>query len=283
MEDKIIMNKIFNLKVDAIGIAIFRIFYSLILFCELLQLYKFRNIIYDKQPFIETGEIDVSFLFYFWLPVVLLITVGLFTRFATILNYIFSVIIFSSAAKFEYHVFYVYVGINFLMMFMPVSRVLSLDNLLQKIKYSNIHKTYAVNKKVLQINYWMPVFIGIGLVYIDSVFHKLSSNLWANGLGVWLPSSLPMITWNDTSFLLNQEYIVKFLGYFILLFEGCFIFLFWFKKTRIPFFTIGVFFHLGILIAYPIPYFALTYIGIYLLLIPVSFWKNIAKKIKLKK
>lgn len=277
------MFKIFNLKVNAIGLSVFRIFYSLVLFCELLQLYKFRNIIYDKVPFVNVGELDVSFLFYFWFPVVLLILLGLCTRFATIVNYVFSVIIFSSATQFEYHVFYAYVGINFLLMFMPIARVFSLDNLLQKLKFSTIYKTYEVDKKILQINYLIVVFVGIGLVYIDSVFHKLSSKLWMDGLGVWLPSSLPMITWNDTSFLLNQKWLVIFLGYLVLVFEAAFIFLFWFKKWRIPLLVLGVFFHVGILIAYPIPYFALTYVAIYLLLVPPSFWLQIAEKVKFKK
>jgi predicted DCC family thiol-disulfide oxidoreductase YuxK len=277
------MSKFFNIKVDASGLSIFRIFYSLVLFGEILQLYKFRHIIYDKDPFVYVGELDVSFLFYFWFPVLLLMFLGLFTRFATILNYIFSVIIFSSASKFEYHVFYVYVGVNFLLMFVPIARVFSLDNLLQKIKFSTIYKKYEVNNKILQVNYFIIVFIGIGLVYIDSVFHKLSSKLWVDGLGVWLPSSLPMITWNDTSFLLNQKWLVLFLGYLVLIFEATFVFLFWFKKCRVPLLLLGIFFHIGILIAYPIPYFALTYIAIYLLLVPSSFWLQIANKLKFKK
>lgn len=274
------MNKIFNLKIDASGLSLFRIFYCIILFFEIKQLFIFRNVIYDKQPFIVTGELDVSFLFYFWFVIVICLIVGFRTRFAAIINYIFSVIIFSSATDFEYHVFYVYVGINFLLIFMPVSRVLSFDNLLQKLKYSNSTKTYKVDSKVLQINYLIPVFVGIGLVYIDSVFHKLSSKLWLDGLGVWLPSSLPMITWNDTSFLLNQEWAVKFLSYLVLVFEAVFIFLFWIKRFRMPFFILGVFFHIGILIAYPIPYFALAYIAIYLLMVPVSLWKKISDKFK---
>jgi len=277
------MTRFFSLKIDATGLSVFRVFYTLVLFCEVLQLFNFRSIIYDKDPFIYSGELDVSFLFYFWFPVLLFMFLGLFTRFATILNYIFSVIIFSSASKFEYHVFYVYVGINFLIMFMPIARVLSLDNLLQKLKFSTIYKTYKGDNKILQINYFIIVFIAIGLVYIDSVFYKLSSKMWMDGLGVWLPSSLPMVTWNDTSFLLNNEWLVKFLGYLVLVFEASFIFVFWLKKWRFPLFILGTFFHFGILIAYPIPLFALTYIAIYLLLVPVSFWSRLSQKLKFKK
>jgi len=275
-------NSLFTTKVDAIGLSIFRMFYSVVLFFELKQLYTFRSIIYDKEPSKYVGEIDVSFIFYFWFVVVAFLFLGLFTRYVTILNYIFGVIIFSSAIKFEYHVFYAYVGINFLLVFMPISRVLSLDSLLQKLKYSNLYKPFLVDRKVLKINYIVPVFVGIGLVYFDSIFHKFSSKMWMDGLGVWLPSSLPMVTWNDTSILLNQKWLMLFLGYLVLVFETVFIFLFWFKRFRVPFFLIGTFFHIGILIAYPIPWFALTVIAVYLLLVPVSYWRFLVAKMKFK-
>jgi predicted DCC family thiol-disulfide oxidoreductase YuxK len=277
------LSKILFRKVDAIGLSVFRIFYAIILCCEIVQLFKFRHIIYDKVPFETIGEIDVSFIFYFWFIVVAFLCVGLFTRITTILNYVFSVIIFSSAINFEYHVFYAYVGINFILMFMPISRVFSLDSLIQKLKYTQIGKIYKVDRTVLEVNYLGPVFIAIGLVYFDSIFHKLSSKMWMDGLGVWLPSSLPMVTWNDTSFLLNQEWLVKFLGYFVLVFEAIFIFMFWFRKWKLLLFFIGVFFHLGILIAYPIPWFALTIVAVYILLIPVKFWNYISDYIKFKK
>jgi hypothetical protein len=127
-------------------------------------------------------------------------------------------------------------------MFMPIARVFSLDSLLQKIKFSTIYKKYELDNKILQVNYLFVVFVGIGLVYIDSVFHKLSSKLWMDGLGVWLPSNLLMITCNDTSFLLNQKRLVIFLEYLVLVFEATLIFLFWFKKWRIPLLFLGVFF-----------------------------------------
>jgi predicted DCC family thiol-disulfide oxidoreductase YuxK len=279
---KKVFNSLFTTKVDAIGLSIFRMFYSIVLFLELTQLYTYRSIIYDKEPFKYTGELDVSFIFYFWFVVVVFLFLGLFTRYVTILNYIFGVIIFSSAIKFEYHVFYAYVGINFLLIFMPISRVLSLDSLLQKLKYSSIYKPYLIDRKVLKINYVVPVFVAIGLVYFDSIFHKFSSKMWMDGLGVWLPSSLPMVTWNDTSILLNQKWLMLFLGYLVLVFETVFIFLFWFKRFRVPFFILGVFFHIGILIAYPIPWFALTVIAVYLLLVPVNYWRFLVSKIKLK-
>lgn len=275
--------RIFNDKVDAIGLSVFRMCYTLVLFCEVLQLFKFRHLVYDADPYRYIGDIDVWYLFVFWFITLGFLFAGLFTRIATIVNYILGVIIFSSASNFEYHVFYAYVGTNLLLLFLPISRVLSIDSLIEKIKYTNIGRPYQVDRKVLEINYLVPVFAGIALVYFDSVFRKIDSPMWMDGLGMWLPSSLPMVVWTDMSVILNQEWLVKFLGYLVVVFETVFIFLFWFRKMRVPFFLLGIFFHLGILIAYPIPWFALTAIVVYLLMVPPGFWLAISKALQSKK
>lgn len=280
---KKVFTEIFNQKVDAIGLSVFRMCYTLVLFCEVAQLFKFRNLVYDAEPFRYIGDVDVRYIFGFWFVILGLLFVGLFTRMATIVNYILGVVIFSSASNFEYHVFYAYVGVNFLLLFMPVSRVFSLDSLIAKIKYTNIGRPYQIDRKVLEINYLVPVFVGIALVYFDSVFRKIDSPMWMDGLGMWLPSSLPMVVWNDTSLILNHEFLVKFLGYLVIVFEAVFIFLFWFKKFRVPFLLLGIFFHLGILIAYPIPWFALTAVVVYFLMVPPGFWLGISNFFKSKK
>ncbi len=273
---------ILNRKVDALGLSVFRMLYGLILLVEILHLYKFRHIVFDKDPFLYSGEIESSYLLYFWMGTLVCLILGLFTRLSVIVNYIFTVLVFSSAFKFEYHVYYTYTGVNFILLFLPLSRVLSLDSLIEKVKYTGIGRPFQPDRKILEINYLAPVFIGIGLIYFDSIFQKLSSHTWLDGLGIWRPSSLPMYTENDTSAVLNQEFLVKFLSYFVLAFEALYIFLFWFRKLRVPLLIIGILFHIGILIAYPIPLFALTYCCLNLLLIPVVFWDKIGKLLHFK-
>lgn len=273
---------LFHNKVDALGLSVFRVVYTIVVFCEVWQLFRFRHMIYDQVPFQYTGDVDPTLIFAFWFIVLGMLLLGLFTRVITILNYVLGVIIFSSASHFEYHVFYAYVGVNFLLMFMPISRVFSLDSLIHKMKYTHIGRAYQPDRKVLEINYLMPVFLAIGLVYFDSVFQKITSPMWMDGLGMWMPSSLPMIVWNDTSWILNQEYVVKFFGYLVVVFETVFIFLFWFRRFRVPFFVLGWLFHFGILITYPIPWFALTAIGVYLLLVPAEFWVKVSNFFKSK-
>jgi predicted DCC family thiol-disulfide oxidoreductase YuxK len=274
------MNRVLWSKTDATGLSVFRMCYILVLLYEITQLYAFRSILYDKVPFTEIGEINVKLIFHFWFIVTVLIFLGLFTRVATIINYIFSVIIFSSISQFGYAVFNIYVSINFLLMFLPVHRCLSLDSLMDKMKSSNASILFERKNKVLAINYLAPVLLGIAIVYLNSGFHKIVSPMWLDGLGVWLPASIPMITWTDLTWMLNMKNLMKFAGYLVLCFEVLFIFLFWFKPFRLTLLAIGVILHVGILIAFPIPSFSLTMLSIYILMIPESFWLWMRNKIK---
>lgn len=269
-------------SVKATGIAVFRFLFSIVLLMEVLQLYKFRHVIYDKVSFVSVGELDVQYLFYFWFVTIFLLTVGLFTKTATIINYIFSVIVFSSSAKFEYHVFYTYISISFLLMFMPVSKRLSLDSLLYKLKYGKL-QIMPEEENVLRANYAVPVLIGIGLVYFDSTLYKLTSPMWLKGLGLWLPASLPMATWQDTSFLLNSKKIMLASAYLVMIFEFLFVFFLWQKRFRIPLLLIGIPLHIGILLFFPIPWFALTVVVVYVLMVPVSWWSYIHRLLSYSK
>ena len=279
-------NKLYNIlfeKVDSKGLGVFRIFYSSILFLEIVQLFSYRKIVYDVIPYQDSGELTVSYIFLFWFFIVLALLIGFYTRFFAIINYILSVVIFSSAAAFEYHVFYAYVGINLLLIFMPIGKSLSIDNLISKLKYSNLQKQFRPSEKVYAANYLIPVFVGVGLVYFDSILYKFTSPMWLKGLGMWLPANLPMATWTDSTWLMNNELLVKFLGYLVICFETVFIFTFWFKSLRWPFVCIGLFFHIGILIEFPIPWFALCAVALYILLIPSSFWAKISGFLKFNK
>ena len=267
------LRKSFDKKIDGTGLAVFRIAYSLVLLCEIAQMFYFRYLIFDKIPYVDQAEIDFGIPISIWFIAVVFILFGAFTRFFAILNYIMGLILIGSIHSYEYHVFYAYMGINFLLMFLPVSHCLSLDRLFQKLKYSNTTFTYTPPMTVSQLYYFIPPFVGIGIVYIDSIFFKLGSNLWLGGLGSWLPSSLPMITHVNNSWLLNQEWLIKCLGWGTIIFETLFLFLFFRKNSRIWVFISGLILHLGILIEFPIPWFALTACVIYLLIVPVSWWK----------
>lgn len=156
---------------------------------------------------------------------------------------------------------------------MPLNCTLSADRLIKKVRNSNSRFQYEPEKKVSKLYYFLPVYVAIGLVYFDSVFYKTTSSFWMEGLGMWRPASLPQFNLYGDNFSLNSQWFSKFLGFTTLIFETVFIFLFWYRPFRIPFLILGIGLHLGILIFFPIPWFALGVIAIYFLLVPISFWK----------
>ncbi len=265
-------SKIYDKKVSATGLAVFRITFFLNFFFEILFLFNKRQLFFDPVPFLEPFELDFTIPLLLWLVVIFGIIIGVYTRLLVILNYLFVLIFISSLTKFEYHMDFVYSGVCFVLMFVPLSNTLSVDSVRNK----------NFNKRVSQFYYFFIVFVGIGMVYLDSVLYKFVSQLWLNGLGVWLPASIPQITILNDQWILNQKGIMLFLGYLTLVFEALFIFLFWIKKLRVPFLIIGVGLHVGIYLEFPIPHFALGMLALYLLMVPNYFWNMVISKINAK-
>ena len=97
------IKKLYNKKISATGLAIFRICYGLVLFSEIIQFYYFRHLIFDFIPYIVEPEIKFKFPIVVWGISVLFIIFGFFTRQATIVNYILSLLFIGSIKTFEYH------------------------------------------------------------------------------------------------------------------------------------------------------------------------------------
>ena len=174
--------------------------------------------------------------------------------------------------QYEYHMNWAWIGGNFLLMFLPVARRYSLDRLRLQLRYSNARAQYQPPLTVSQLAYFVPAALLIGFVYFNSTLFKLDTAVWRHGLGLWKYATVPMWVIADQSWLLNQEWLVKFLSYLTLVFEILFIFLLPFKRWRPWLLIIGVGLHIGILIEFPIPLFALGYCAIYTLLVPAYWW-----------
>lgn len=269
-----IFKQIYDNQIDGTGLAIFRIVFCTVQLLEILQLFYFRHLVYDVVPFVVPYEVNLGIPLAVWAGITVLLILGLFTRTAAIINYIFTLVFMATCKVYPYHMFYVYQCVGILFIFLPISRVLSIDRLLLKLKYSNTRFTYQPPTTVSQLCYYVLVVVGIAFVYFDSTLYKLVSPLWMKGLGMWLPASLPFAAQVDASPVLNNEILVKFFGYLSLVFEFVFLFLLPFKKFRWPLIIIGVVLHLGILIAFPIPLFAIGFGALYILMIPVGCWKR---------
>ncbi|MEH1008488.1 DCC1-like thiol-disulfide oxidoreductase family protein [Winogradskyella sp. ECml5-4] len=277
------MRKLYDKKISSKGLGVFRVFFSFVLLLEVVRIFRYRQLYFDPIPFIQPSALSAEIPFVIWMIVLFMLMVGAFTRVMSLLNYIFILIYISSISAFEYHMDYTYTGVGFMLLFLSVSKSYSLDRLFQKLKYSNLNHIHSPKETTSVLNYWIILFVGVGLVYLDSVFFKIGSKIWTGGLGMWYPASLPQMVISNNQWLLNQEFIIKTLGYLTFAFEIAFPFLFWIKKLRIPFLIIGVGLHLGILIEFPIPFFALGVIAIYILMVPVGFWKFLELKMQSQK
>jgi predicted DCC family thiol-disulfide oxidoreductase YuxK len=277
-----LVNKYFKKKINAIGLAWFRVFYFLVLLNDVHELYINDNLIFDPLPYYWQSDISFKLLIFIWMVSISMIIMGLFTKFNTILNYIFTITLISTLSQFEYHIYYIYSGVNLLAMFIPLNKVFSLDNLIYKLKNSKLGNIAENSRTTTVWSYWLFPFMGIGMVYLGSVFYKLNDPIWLKGLGLWWPASFPVATNIPMPWLLDSEWLIKFLGYFALIFELVFIFIFWFKKLRLFVALVGIVFHIGIYLFFPIPNFAIAVACLYLLCIPIRFW-NFSSKLKFKK
>ncbi|QKF76870.1 DCC1-like thiol-disulfide oxidoreductase family protein [Arcobacter defluvii] len=279
------IKKLYEKEESGLALALFRIVYGLVVLAEVWQIFYFRHLIFDPIPYVQTASFMIHPMLIIWIISIVFITVGLFTRKATIVNYLFTVLFMGFTFQFtglgnefDYHIDKEFIPVAFLLMFMPISRRLSFDRLIEKIKYSNTKQEYNPKTTVSSLNY-IILIIAAGLIYFDSIFYKLYSPMWLGGLGVWLPASLPWATWLDLSFILNQEHLIKFLGYLTLFFQITYIFFVWFKKFKVFYLLVGIGLHIGIALAFPIPWFALAMVALYIGIIPSSFYSNLYEKI----
>lgn len=271
----------YDKQVDASGLAIFRILYGSVLFLEINFHFYFRTLIYDLIPGIAPHEIDTTFPLLFWMVAALCIVFGLFTRLATIVSYLFTMTLLAPLIDYEYHMNWAWVAGNFLLMFVPLGRRYSLDQLLVRLRYSNAQHHYKLPRTVSQLAYYAPVAVLLGFVYFNSTLYKVVNQNWLDGLGLWKYSSIPTLVIANHSWMLNQELLVKFLGYLTMVFEITLIFLIWFKRLRPYLLFIGLGLHFGIFLEFPIPLFGFGYCAIYMLLVPISWWRLLGQWLKL--
>ncbi len=278
-----LIKNLYTKKISGAGLSLFRISYSIVLLCEVSQLYYFRHLIFDKIPFIEPSEVDVTYGLQLWMLTVVLLALGFYTRFVSILNYIFSVVYIAAISSYEYHMFYVYMGVNFLLIFIDTGKVISIDELRRKLTFWSDWDFDNEDRSVPALNYFVILLVAVAFVYLDSVFWKLTSHNWMSGIGMWLPASMVFMVFNDFTFLLNYKWFALFLGYLTFAFEIVFPFTFFRRKWRVPLLIVGMGLHLGITLVFTIPWFGLGVIAIYLLMVPVGYWKKLHQAFSFKK
>ncbi len=266
-----------NRRVPATGLSLFRIFFGMVALQEIIFLFHFRHLIFDNTPYLDPASPIVSLSLLAWSASAFFLMVGLFTRASAIANYSFWVLFLALTPM--WHDFdggfdQLMICSSFLLIFANSERRFSLDNLLLRIKFQTSDTGFRPDSTVPVIHYTILLGVSLGLLYLDAGLHKFHAAFWMNGLGPWVPSTMPYyISPINLDWWLNLETIQKIVGYSLILFQLCFVFLFHQRAFRLPLLTMGCLFHLGILVSLNIYPFGLGMLAHYILLVPFAWWR----------
>lgn len=183
-----------NRRVPATGLGFFRIAFSLVALQEIIFLFYFRHLIFDPVPYFDRASPVLHVLLLVWMAVVLCLGLGYHTRRAAVANYLFWVVfvVFTPMWQdFDGGFDQLMTGSSFLLILLSSERGLSLDNLRWSWRYSAPGQRYRPPGDVSILCYTLPLALTLGLVYFDSGLHKLSAEFWRNGMGGWLPATMP--------------------------------------------------------------------------------------------
>ncbi len=263
-------------------VGLLRILYALVALQEIFFLLYFNHLIFDPIPYIDVEFPMIPLFLVLWAVVATCLLFGYKSQQAIIVNYIFWIVFVSFTPMqrdFDGGFDLFMIGVGLFMIFMPLGRALSVDNLVYKLQFKHQNKP-DISKDVSVLVLMAPVLICLGFLYVDSAIHKLFAEHWRNGLGGWLPSSMPYyISALDMSWLLNIEWVQKSIGYIILVFQFSFIFLFYRRNFRPLFLLVGAGLHAGITITFNIYPFGLGMLSVYVLMVPFSWWQGLSNKL----
>jgi predicted DCC family thiol-disulfide oxidoreductase YuxK len=271
-------------QVPASGIGIFRALYGLVTLQEVIFLFYFRHLIFDPVPYQDVEFPGIPMFLLLWGVIASFVIVGYRYQFSVIANYI-SWIVFINFTPMQrdfdggFDTFMV--GLGFFLLFMPGDRAFSIDNLRYKLSKPFKHYSQYPFPRVSMLAYRLPVVICLGFLYLDSDVHKLWAEHWRNGLGTWLPATQPYyVSALDMSPVLNTEWLVKTIGYSIMLFQATFLFCFARPGLNIMYWLFGIGLHLGITLTLNIYPFGVGMLICYTLLVPVHWWEILANKLR---
>jgi predicted DCC family thiol-disulfide oxidoreductase YuxK/uncharacterized membrane protein (Fun14 family) len=273
-------------EISAVGLSLFRIAFSLVALQEVIFLFYFRHLIFDPIPYLDRASPVIHVLLLAWMAVLLCLMAGYKTHRAAIINYFLWVIfvIFTPMWQdFDGGFDQLMTGSSLLLIFLPVSRRLALDPIRERWNEARQDLPDTRTTKVPALAYLLPLGVTLGLLYLDSGIHKLSSEFWRNGMGGWLPSTMPYyMSPLDMSFLLDHQFLEMAIGYSVIAFQLVFLFLYWHRWFRLPLLLLGASFHMGIILSLNVYPFGFGMLVHYLLLVPVAFWNQLESWVKVK-
>ena len=235
------------------SLSVVRITFFLVAAADFFQLYLNRYVSYPSEAMWVAEYILPLSIF-----VMILLAFGWQSRITAIVNYLLIKLV-QYAVIDHYHFDYAVENLAFIFIFAPTAKVLSVDSMLRKRSES----------EDLSVPVWFSIllFLGIELVYFDSLFYKYNSKLWMDGLAFWMPAALPHFSTNMFPDWLEFKPLVMGLAYLSLVLETLFP-LILLKFFRPWVFIVGFGLHAGIALFFPIPFFGLGMCALYLYFIP---------------
>lgn len=212
---------------------------------ELLYLFtehfSYLNPFYEYLT--EHGLLTVFYKITPWIYVLslVLLALGLFTRFAAFIAIILQLIIFKSFPVFNYGFDQFLTMSLFYCFIFPVGKFYSLDN-----------KIFKRNRAIkYKFNYQAIILIHLCIVYVFAGLAKIVSITWWNGEAVW--RSMASI-YNDLFKI--SPYILAIVGIVTVLIETAYPLLMSIKMTKKSTFLLVVGMHIGIAFMLDLPIFA---------------------------
>lgn len=243
---------------SGVPFGLFRILFGACLSLDIAGLMVDAPFWFDPVPYGVSAGPWPRWILGGWLLAALSLTAGYRTRIAALCNYGFCVAVLGFGGMrygYEYHPDGLYLLTSFGIIFLPVSARLSLDAM-------------AVGKRSVSSLPFAFLACVASSIYLDSGLWKLSSELWVNGLGYWLPAVQPTDALVSIPWTFENRWLAIALSHVTLAYELLFPALIWFRRLRWPLLAIGFGLHLGVATVIPLPFFGLLMCAILVGLIP---------------
>ncbi|PQJ78259.1 HTTM domain-containing protein [Polaribacter porphyrae] len=269
------IKKYLNQQTNVAPLAVFRIFFGLLMFASIVRFWANGWI----EELYLAPKFHFSYYGFEWVkPIgdftyVLFIVCGIATLFVAV-GYKYRLAIITFFLSFTYielmdkttylnHYYFISV-LSFLMIFLPANVYFSIDSYVKKRSYQNVPKWTIDSIKLL-----------LGIVYFYAGLAKLNSD-WlfrAQPLKIWLPSKydLPLIGNN----FMQQEWFHFAMSWGGMLYDLTIPFLLLYKRTRIFAFVLVVFFHIFTRVLFPIGMFPYIMIVATLIFFDANFHQKI--------
>jgi predicted DCC family thiol-disulfide oxidoreductase YuxK len=281
---KLLSTKLFSSlkhQVPATGLGLFRLLFGLVTLQEVLFLLYFNHLIFDPIPYMDVEFPMIHFFLCLWAVIAAFIVVGYRYQTTIIANYIFWLVFVNFTPMqrdFDGGFDLFMIGANLFLIFLPADKAFSVDNLRRKLINPFVHYQNYQKPTVSLLAYSLPVMICLGFLYFDSVIHKMFAPHWRNGLGGWLPGTMPYyVSAINMSWLLNQEVLQKIIGYTIIIFQFTFLFFVHIRRLRLIYVLVGMCLHLSIIFTLNIYPFGFGMLIFYTLVLPFSCYRKLAE------